>query len=123
MCFFVCVFIQFAVRPERNKRKLPHTNFDTLQNRKCVRCPKEISVVAPQVLDGVYIVPPASLSCKTNLPFVINLYKMETLFGSELQFVLPQGHHSFIAFIRDVENGLIVNTCHLKYNIIVRRCQ
>lgn len=44
------------------------------------------------------------------------------MFGPDLPFVLPQGKHTFIAKIRNVESGLIIRSCHLKYNVIVRRC-
>lgn len=36
--------------------------------------------------------------------------------------MLPQGRHGFIAKIRNVESGLIIRSCHLKYNVIVRHC-
>lgn len=68
------------------------------------------------------MIPPKARSCKTNLPFARNLFQIETLFGPEMSFVLPQGRHRIQAKIRNVETGLIVHTCVLKYNVIVRHC-
>lgn len=89
----------------------------------CLKCPKEITAIAREGLDGILVDPPAPLSCKTNLPFSQNLYRTETLFSTEYSFVLPHGKHTLIAKIRDLETGLIVHSCHLKYNVIVPRCQ
>lgn len=72
--------------------------------------------------EGILVEPPAPLSCKTNLPFARNLYSIETLFGSDLSFVLPEGQHSLTAKVRNVESGMIVRSCLLKYRVIVRRC-
>lgn len=93
------------------------------KNRPCIKCPREITAYADEGLDGVLVEPPAPISCITNLPFAPNLYRTETLFGPDFQFVLPQGRHSLIAKIRDIETGIIVGSCHLKYNVIVRRCE
>lgn len=101
----------------------PHENTIARRNRPCIRCPREITEYAKEGFDGVLVDPPAPLSCKTNLPFSRDLYRTETLFGPQIKFVLPQGRHSLIAKIRDVETGIIVGSCHLKYNIIVQRCK
>lgn len=67
--------------------------------------------------------PPAPISCTTNLPFSRDLYQIETLFGSQYQFVLPHGRHTLFGKIRNMETGLIEQTCPLKFNVVVRRCQ
>lgn len=91
--------------------------------RQCVRCPGTINAIARKGFDGILVEMPAPLSCKTNLPFAHHLYQIETLFGPELSFGLPHGQHSFIGKIRNVETGLVVRSCRLKYNVIVRRCE
>lgn len=101
----------------------PQEMYASKQSRPCVKCPREITAIAPEGFDGVYVDPPKPLSCKTNLPFARDLYQMETLFGPELPFVLPPGRHSLFVKIRDLDAGLIVGSCHLKYNVIVRRCK
>lgn len=92
-------------------------------HRVCVKCPDEIVAIAREGLDGILVEPPAPLACKTNLPFSHDLYEIETLFGPELRFVLPEGRHKFIAKVRNLETGLIVRSCLLKYRVIVRRCK
>lgn len=101
----------------------PHEIYSSKQRQPCVKCPREITAIAPEGFDGVYVDPPKPLSCKTNLPFARDLYQMETLFGPELPFVLPPGRHSLFVKIRDLDAGLIVGSCHLKYHVIVRRCK
>lgn len=93
------------------------------ENRTCVKCPSETVAIARAGLDGILVEPPAPLSCKTNLPFSKNLYYIETLFGPELKFVLPEGKHKLIAKVRNSETGLIVRSCLLRYRVIVRRCK
>lgn len=84
-----------------------------------------MTAVAREGLDGILVNPlwSSHLCPVYNLPFSRDLYHTETLFGPELSFVLPHGKHTLIAKIRDLETGLIVHTCHLKYNVIVLRCQ
>ncbi|XP_055308825.1 uncharacterized protein LOC129572753 isoform X2 [Sitodiplosis mosellana] len=108
---------------DQAKFKMHHSNDPNKHRRPCVRCPGEITAIARKGLDGILVEPPAPLSCKTNLPFARNLYSIETLFGSDLSFVLPKGRHSLTAKVRNVESGLIVRSCHLKYHVIVRRCK
>lgn len=91
-------------------------------DRFCVRCPKPIMAVARVGLDGVLVDPPPPRSCKTHLPFSEHLFKIETLFGPDIPFVLPKGRHSLHAKIRNVETGLIIRSCVLKYNVIVPHC-
>lgn len=93
------------------------------RHRTCVKCPGLITAIAREGLDGILMNPPAPLACKTSLPFADNLYKVETLFGPDLPFVLPQGNHQMIGKIRNVETGLVVRSCLLKYNVIVSRCR
>lgn len=93
------------------------------KNRTCVKCPHEIVAIAREGLDGILVEPPAPLSCKTNLPFTSNLYRIETLFGPDLPFLLPEGKHRVIGKIRNIETGLIVRSCLLRYHVIVRRCK
>lgn len=88
-----------------------------------MKCPGEITAIARRGLDGILVELPAPLSCKTNLPFASNLYRLETLFGSDFPFILPEGGHSLMAKVRNVESGLIVRSCRLRYHVIVRRCQ
>lgn len=108
---------QFAkLRPLQ--RKARHSK----RSRVCVRCPQLITAVANEGLDGILMVPPKARSCKTNLPFARKLFQIETLFGPEMSFILPQGRHRIQAKIRNVETGMIVHSCVLKYNVIVRRC-
>lgn len=90
--------------------------------KECVKCPVEVEAVAPRGYDGIFVEPPAALSCRTNLPYSTDLFRIETLFGPELNFVLPEGHHKFIGKIRNVENGRLVRSCLLKYRVNVRRC-
>lgn len=93
------------------------------QQRTCVKCPREIVTTARPELDGILVELPAPLSCRTNLPFTSNLYRIETLFGPNLPFILPEGKHRIIGKIRNVESGLIVRSCQLRYTVIVRRCK
>lgn len=93
------------------------------KHRTCVKCPHEIVTVAGAGLDGILVELPAPLSCRTNLPFTSNLYRIETLFGPDLPFILPEGKHRIIGKIRNVETGLIVRSCQLRYTIHVRRCK
>lgn len=90
--------------------------------KECVKCPIEVEAVAPRGYDGIFVEPPAALACRTSLPYSTDLFRIETLFGPELNFVLPEGHHKFIGKIRNVENGRIVRSCLLKYHVHVRRC-
>lgn len=69
------------------------------------------------------VYPPSARSTRTNLPFSEKLFKIETLFGPEVPFILPKGRHSFHAKIRNVETGLVVRSCMLKYHVIVRHCK
>lgn len=139
-------FGQKKLKPH-NKKRDPNR-----PRRPCVRCPGEITAIARKGLDGILlsifdkififfcdemhlffqtnrkyffkqVEPPAPLSCKTNLPFARNLYRIETLFGSDFSFVLPEGKHTLTAKVRNVESGLIVRSCLLKYHVIVRRCE
>ncbi|XP_055308823.1 uncharacterized protein LOC129572752 [Sitodiplosis mosellana] len=91
-------------------------------NRFCVRCPKPIQAVSREGLDGVLVQPPPPRSCKTHLPFSEHLFKIETLFGPDIPFVLPKGRHSLHAKIRNVETGLVIRSCVLKYDVIVPHC-
>lgn len=100
------------------QRKARHSK----AGHSCVRCPQLITAVANEGLDGILMVPPKARACKTNLPFSRKLFQIETLFGPEMSFILPQGRHRIQAKIRNVETGLIVHSCVLKYNVIVRRC-
>lgn len=93
------------------------------EGKFCVRCPKIITAIAQEGLDGILVEPPSPRACRTNLPFAENLFKIETLFGSEMPFVLPKGRHSFHAKIRNVETGLVVRSCVLKYHVIVKHCK
>lgn len=89
-----------------------------------MKCPREIISAARTELDGILVDLPAPLSCRTNLPFTSNLYRIETLFGPDaLPFILPEGRHRIIGKIRNVETGLIVRSCQLRYTVIVRRCK
>lgn len=112
---------------QRRYRRLKVRRSDTYtarKNRTCVKCPGAIFRTAHAELDGILVDLPAPLSCKTNLPFTSNLYRIETLFGPDsLSFILPEGRHRIIGRIRNVESGLIVRSCHLRYNIAVRRCR
>lgn len=74
-------------------------------------------------MDGILFEPPAPISCTTNLPFSRDLYQIETLFGSQYRFVLPHGRHTLFGKIRNMESGLVEQTCPLKFNVVVRRCQ
>lgn len=93
------------------------------KGRVCLRCPQLITAVANEGLDGILLASPKVRSCKTNLPYSSKLYQIETLFGQEMSIVLPQGRHKLQANIRNIETGLIVHSCILKYNVIVRRCK
>lgn len=91
--------------------------------RTCVKCPREIAATANEGLDGILVELPAPLACRTNLPFTANLYRIETLFGTNSPFILPEGRHRIMGRIRNVESGLIVRTCQLRYTVAVRRCK
>lgn len=92
-------------------------------NQTCVKCPREIVTTTLAERDGIIVDLPAPLACRTNLPFVSSLYRIETLFGPNAQpFILPEGRHRFIGKIRNVETGLIERSCQLRYNVVVRRC-
>lgn len=107
---------------KRTRHLKPHRS--PKNYRACVKCPKEIILTAHQELDGVLVETPAPLSCKTNLPFSHNLFRIETLFGPDFgPFVLPRGRHSIVGKIRNVETGLVERSCLLKYNVIVPRCE
>lgn len=93
------------------------------KSRKCfLKCPEEIEAVAREGLDGILVIPPAPRACRTDLPFHPDLYKIETLFGPDLPFLLPEGKHKIIGRIRNIESGLVVKVCQLRYNVTVRRC-
>lgn len=113
----------FCSQIQQRKHRPQHFETHHIKSRRtCVKCPDEITAIARGGLDGILLEPPAPLSCHTNLPFSRNLYTIETLFGPELPFVLPHGKHILIGKIRNVETGLYVRSCRLKYNVIVRRC-
>lgn len=118
--FFECILCEQKKR--RRHRAQQSEMKHSRKRRTCVRCPREIIAVARDGLDGILVEPPAPLACKTNLPFTSKLFKIETLFGPELPFVLPEGKHKIIGKIRNIETGLIVRSCLLRYNVIVRRC-
>lgn len=88
-----------------------------------MKCPREIVATARPELDGILVELPAPLSCRTNLPFTSNLYRIETLFAIDVPFLLPEGRHRIIGKIRNVESGLIVRSCPLRYTVVVRRCK
>lgn len=106
-------------KPKSMRKKHSHAKDDTT----CVKCPKEITAIARESLDGVMIIPPLPRSCRTNISFSEQLFKIETLFGPDIPFVLPKGRHMLHAKIKDVETGLFVRSCLLKYHVIVRSCK
>lgn len=116
-------FFLFEQRKKYQRLRARHSGSQHAKKRQtCVRCPSEIVAVARYGLDGILVQPPAPLACKTSLPFDLKLFQIETLFGPDLPFVLPEGKHTIIGKIRNIETGLIVRSCLLKYNVIVRRC-
>lgn len=94
------------------------------QHRTCVKCPDQPTFgLARFGLDGILFELPAPLACRTNIPFAPDLYRIETLFGPKLRFlILTEGQHNIIGKIRNIESGLIVKSCLLKITVIVQRC-
>lgn len=90
--------------------------------KNCVKCPFDRTVIAQKRLDGVLIEPPPALSCLTNQPFSKSVYQVQTLFGPNLYFVLPQGTHQLIGKIVNKKTGKDEMKCSLKYKVIVRKC-
>ncbi len=79
-------------------------------------------MIAQKRLDGVLIQPPPVLSCVTNQPYSRSVFEMQTLFGPNLFFVLPQGTHQLIGKIINKKTGKEEMKCPLRYKVIVRKC-
>ncbi|XP_062560678.1 uncharacterized protein LOC134224981 [Armigeres subalbatus] len=97
----------------------------TTVNGLCIKCPAEKTAIARKGLDGVLIEPPMLTTCR-NQPISRDLYELETLFGSKLNFILPHsnggGPFSFLAKIVNKRSGKVVQTCDLRYKVIVKQC-
>lgn len=79
-------------------------------------------MIAQKRLDGVLIEPPPVISCYSNQAFPRTLFDVQTLFGPNLFFVLPQGTHNLIGKIINKKTGNEEMKCSLKYKVIVRKC-
>ena len=88
---------------------------------ECVKCPTEKILIAQKGLDGVLIDPPKLFSCQ-NRVILNNAYQVETLFGTAFKFLLGHGTHSFHAKIRNTKTGKLIQTCILRYKIVVQQC-
>lgn len=97
----------------------------TIVNGLCIKCPAEKTAIARKGLDGVLIEPPMLTTCR-NQPISRDLYELETLFGTKLNFILPHsnggGPFSFLAKIVNKRSGKVVQTCDLRYKVIVKQC-
>ncbi|XP_065087615.1 uncharacterized protein LOC135709253 [Ochlerotatus camptorhynchus] len=97
----------------------------TVVNGLCIKCPAEKTAIARKGLDGVLIEPPMLTTCR-NQPISRDLYELETLFGTKLNFILPHsnggGPFSFLAKIVNKRSGKVVQTCELRYKVIVKQC-
>lgn len=97
----------------------------TVVNGLCIKCPAEKTAIARKGLDGVLIEPPMLTTCR-NQPISRDLYELETLFGTKLNFILPHsnggGPFSFLAKIVNKRSGKVVQTCDLRYKVIVKQC-
>lgn len=97
----------------------------TVVNGLCIKCPAEKTAIARKGLDGVLIEPPMLTTCR-NQPISRELYELETLFGSKFNFVLPHSAggapYSFLARVVNARSGKVVQTCDLRYKVIVKQC-
>ncbi|XP_055597528.1 uncharacterized protein LOC129747376 isoform X2 [Uranotaenia lowii] len=94
-------------------------------NGLCIRCPAEKTAIARKGLDGVLIEPPMLTTCR-NQPISRDLYELETLFGAKFNFILPHsnggGPYSFLAKVVNRRSGKVVQTCDLRYKVVVKQC-
>ncbi|XP_058066969.1 uncharacterized protein LOC131216482 isoform X1 [Anopheles bellator] len=91
----------------------------------CIKCPPERTAIARKGLDGVLIEPPFLVTCRDR-PISKDLYELETLFGPKLNFVLPHSNgepYSFLAKVISKHTGNTVQTCDLRYKVIVKQCR
>uniref|UniRef100_A0A1Q3G596 Putative conserved secreted protein n=1 Tax=Culex tarsalis TaxID=7177 RepID=A0A1Q3G596_CULTA len=97
----------------------------TVVNGLCIKCPAEKTAIARKGLDGVLIEPPMLTTCR-NQPISRDLYELETLFGNKFNFVLPHSAggvpYSFLARVVNARSGKVVQTCDLRYKVIVKQC-
>ncbi|XP_055624537.1 uncharacterized protein LOC129767552 [Toxorhynchites rutilus septentrionalis] len=97
----------------------------TVVNGLCIKCPADKTAIARKGLDGVLIELPMLTTCR-NQPISRDLYELETLFGAKFNFILPHsnggGPFSFLAKVVNKRSGKIVQTCDLRYKVIVKQC-
>lgn len=113
--------------PDRstNRRLHDHSSKTTVVNGLCIKCPAEKTAIARKGLDGVLIEPPMVTTCRNQL-ISRDLYELETLFGSKFNFILPHsnggGPFSFLAKVINKRSGKVVQTCDLRYKVVVKQC-
>lgn len=115
-----------AIATPSNRRSFHEHGFkSTVVNGLCIRCPAEKTAIARKGLDGVLIEPPMLTTCR-NQPISRDLYELETLFGNKFNFVLPHSAggvpYSFLARVVNARSGKVVQTCDLRYKVIVKQC-
>ncbi|XP_055528126.1 uncharacterized protein LOC129720656 [Wyeomyia smithii] len=108
-----------------NRRSHDSSVKTTVVNGLCIKCPAEKTAIARKGLDGVLIEPPMVTTCR-NQPISRDLYELETLFGSKFNFILPHsnggGPFSFLAKVVNKRSGKTIQTCDLRYKVIVKQC-
>lgn len=87
----------------------------------CFKCPTEQMIIAQKGSDGVVIKDLPSVYNCHNQKLSKDSYKFQTLFG-EQSFVLPQGSHSFLAKVMNMNSNQVEQLCTLKYRVMVHRC-
>lgn len=78
-------------------------------------------IISQKGTDGVVIKDLPSVYNCHNQKLSKDSYKFQTLFGDQL-FVLPQGSHSFLAKIMNLNTNQVEQLCTLKYRVMVHRC-
>ncbi|XP_055381961.1 uncharacterized protein LOC129612386 [Condylostylus longicornis] len=103
---------QTNLQPQRRSE----TNFD------CVKCPPEKIFIAPKGFDSVIVDQPKLFSCN-NKAILNKAYFVETLYGPRFKFLLPQGTHRIYGRIKNKMTEKAVQTCMLRYKVVVRQCE
>ncbi|XP_035787171.1 uncharacterized protein LOC118464152 isoform X2 [Anopheles albimanus] len=102
-----------------------HQQKFTVIDGLCIKCPPEKTAIARKGLDGVLIEPPLLTTCRDR-PISKDLYELETLFGPKLNFVLPHSNgapYSFLAKVISKHTGAAVQTCEMRYTVVVKQCR
>ncbi|XP_050098144.1 uncharacterized protein LOC126578995 isoform X2 [Anopheles aquasalis] len=104
---------------------IQHQQKFTVIDGLCIKCPPEKTAIARKGLDGVLIEPPLLTTCRDR-PISKDLYELETLFGPKLNFVLPHSNgapYSFLAKVISKHTGAAVQTCEMRYTVVVKQCR